>query len=59
VLLVLPAWARGLHIALASLLWGAVVAVAVLTTLPVDEGAPAQATQRGDALRTQAKVAQS
>jgi heme A synthase len=59
VLLVLPAWARGLHIAVASLLWGAVVAVAVLTTLPADEGAPAQATQRGDVLRPQAKVAQS
>ena len=29
VLLGLPAWARGLHIALASLLWGSVVLVAV------------------------------
>jgi heme A synthase len=59
VLLGLPAWVRGLHIALASLLWGSVVAVAVLSTLPVDEGAPAVATQRGDALRPQAKMAQS
>jgi heme A synthase len=58
-LLGLPAWARGLHIALASVLWGAVVAVAVLSTLPVGETAPAPAAQRGDALRPQAKVTQS
>jgi heme A synthase len=59
VLLGLPAWVRGLHIALASLLWGAVVAVAALSTLPIDEGAPAVAAQRGDALRPQANMAQS
>jgi len=58
-LLGLPAWVRGLHIALASLLWGSVVAVAVLTTLPLNEPVPAPATQRGDTLRPQAKVAQS
>lgn len=59
VLLGLPAWVRGLHIALASLLWGSVVAVAVLSMLPVDAAAPVLATQRGDALRPQAKVAPS
>ncbi len=58
-LLGLPAWVRGLHIALASLLWGSVVGVAVLSTAPAGETAPAPATQRGDALRQQAKVAQS
>lgn len=59
VLLGLPAWVRALHIALASLLWGSVVAVAVLSTLPVGETAPAAATQRGDALRPQANMAGS
>lgn len=59
VLLGLPAWVRGLHIALASLLWGSVVAVAVLSMLPASATAPAPATQRGDALRPQAKVAPS
>lgn len=59
VLLGLPAWVRALHIALASLLWGSVVAVAVLSTLPEGEVAPAAATQRGDALRPQAKMARS
>ena len=59
VLLGLPAWVRGLHIALASLLWGSVVLVAVVSTLPVNEPVPAAAAQRGDALRPQAKVAQS
>jgi heme A synthase len=59
VLLGLPAWVRGLHIALASLLWGSVVAVAALSMYPVDEAAPAVATTRADALRGQAKVAQS
>jgi heme A synthase len=58
-LLGLPAWVRGLHIALASLLWGSVVAVAVLSTAPAGETASAPAIQRGDALRPQAKVAQS
>ncbi len=59
VLLGLPAWVRGLHIALASLLWGAVVLVAVTSTIPLNETVPAAATRRGDALRPQAKVAQS
>ena len=59
VLLGLPAWVRGLHIALASLLWGSVVLVAVASTLPVNETVAAAATQRGDALRPQAKAAQS
>ncbi len=59
VLLGLPAWVRGLHIALASLLWGSVIAVAALSRYPVDEGAQAVAIRRGDALRAQAKVTQS
>jgi heme A synthase len=59
VLLGLPAWVRGLHIALASLLWGSVVAVAVLGMYPVDAGAPVVAPARADPLRGQAKVAQS
>jgi len=59
VLLGLPAWVRGLHIALASLLWGSVVLVAVAGTLPVDESVPATAPQRGDALRPQTNVVQS
>jgi protoheme IX farnesyltransferase len=59
VLLGLPAWVRGLHIALASLLWGSVVAVAVLSMYPVDVGAPVKASTRADQLRGQAKVAQS
>jgi heme A synthase len=59
VLLGLPAWVRGLHIALASLLWGTVVAVAVLSTLPEDEGAPAVAALRGETRRPQAEMAQS
>ena len=36
VLLGLPAWVRGLHIALASLLWGSVVAGRGASMLPVD-----------------------
>jgi len=36
-----------------------VVAVAVLSTLPVGETTPAAATQRGDALRPQANMAGS
>jgi heme a synthase len=59
VLLGLPAWVRGLHIALASLLWGSVVAVAVLSRLPVNETSPVAVTHRGDGLRAQAKAAQS
>ncbi len=58
-LLGLPAWVRGLHIALASLLWGSVVAVAVLSMIPAGEAAPVAALPRGDALRPQAKVAHS
>jgi len=59
VLLGLPAWVRGLHIALASLLWGTVVAVAVLSTLPVDQGALVVAAQRGDTRRPQPEMAKS
>ncbi len=59
VLLGLPAWVRGLHIALASLLWGSVVAVAVVSMLPVGDASPVTALPRGDALRSQANVAQS
>jgi heme A synthase len=60
VLLGLPAWVRGLHIALASLLWGSVVLVAVVGSLPMNEPVTAaMAPQRGDTLRPQAKVAQS
>jgi heme A synthase len=59
VILGLPAWVRGLHIALASLLWGSVVAVAVLSMHPVDVGAPVKATTRAEPVRGQAKVAQS
>ena len=57
VLLSLPAWARGLHIALASLLWGTVVLVAVLSTRPEGSPVPASSAQRGESLRPQAKVA--
>jgi heme A synthase len=51
VLLVLPAWARGLHIALASLLWGTVVFVAVLSRRPEAAPVPVASTQRGEPLR--------
>jgi cytochrome c oxidase assembly protein subunit 15 len=54
----LPAWVRGLHIALASLLWGAVVTVAVLTTQSASELSAVAAAQRNDGIRPQATVAQ-
>jgi heme A synthase len=53
----LPAWVRGLHIALASLLWGTVVTVAVLTTQPAEATSPVPVTQRNDGVRPQAKAA--
>ncbi|MGA7987631.1 MAG: COX15/CtaA family protein [Candidatus Dormiibacterota bacterium] len=53
----LPAWVRGLHIALASLLWGMVVAVAVFGTADVRDAATVAGLQRGDAMPTRAKVA--
>jgi heme A synthase len=53
----LPAWVRGLHIALASLLWGTVVAVAMLSTQVAGEAAPLAASQRTDTIRSQARVA--
>ena len=59
VLLGLPAWVRGLHIALASLLWGSVVAVAALSRYPAIEETRAVAGRRGDAVRAHAEVAHS
>jgi heme A synthase len=53
----LPAWVRGLHIALASLLWGAVVTVAVMTTQSASELSAVAAAQRSDGIRPQARVA--
>jgi heme A synthase len=53
----LPAWIRGLHIALASLLWGSVVAVAVLITQAAGEVSTAPASQRSEGIRPQAKAA--
>jgi len=53
----LPAWARGLHLALASLLWGTVVAVAVYSTLDVREAATMAELQRTDGVRTHAGAA--
>jgi heme A synthase len=53
----LPAWVRGLHIALASLLWGTVVTVAVLTTQPAEAASPVTVVQRNDGVRPQAKAA--
>jgi heme A synthase len=53
----LPAWVRGLHIGLASLLWGAVVAVAVLTMQAAPEASPSPAPQRSDGIRPHAEVA--
>jgi heme A synthase len=51
VLLALPAWARGLHIALASLLWGTVVFVAVLSRRPEAAREPVPPMQRAETLR--------
>jgi heme A synthase len=53
----LPAWARGLHLALASLLWGTVVAVAVYSTLDAREAATMAELQRTDGVRTHAGAA--
>jgi heme A synthase len=53
----LPAWIRGLHIALASLLWGTVVAVAVLTTRGAEEVSTAPTSQLSDGIRPHAKAA--
>lgn len=53
----LPAWVRGLHIALASLLWGTVVAVAVLSTQDAREAATVAGLQRSDGIPSRAKVA--
>jgi heme A synthase len=56
----LPAGLSALHIALASLLWGAVVAVALLALQVVGETAPAQAaTPPSDPVLPRAQVAQS
>jgi heme A synthase len=53
----LPAWIRGLHIALASLLWGTVVAVAVLTTRNAEAVSTAPASQLSDGIRPRAEAA--
>jgi heme A synthase len=56
----LPAGLSALHIALASLLWGAVVAVALLALQVVGETAPAQAaTPPSNPVLPRAQVAQS
>jgi heme o synthase len=52
-----PAWIRGLHIALASLLWGTVVAVAVLTTRSAEAVSTAPASQLSDGIRPRAEAA--
>jgi heme A synthase len=53
----LPAWIRGLHIALASLLWGTVVAVAALTTRSAEAVSTAPASQLSDGIRPRAEAA--
>jgi heme A synthase len=53
----LPAWIRGLHIALASLLWGTVVAVAVLTTRSAEAVSTSPASQLSDGIRPRAEAA--
>ena len=56
----LPAGLSALHIALASLLWGAVVAVALLSLQVVGETSPAQpAPPPSDTVLPRARVAQS
>lgn len=52
----LPAWVRGLHLALASLLWGTVVLVAVFATQDAREAATVSEAQRTDAVRTRARA---
>jgi heme A synthase len=53
----LPAWIRGLHIAIASLLWGTVVAVAVLTTQTIEAVSTSPASQLSDGVRPRAEAA--
>jgi heme A synthase len=53
----LPAWSRGLHIALASLLWGTVVAVAALTTRSAEAVSTTAASQLSDGIRPRAEAA--
>ncbi len=53
----LPAGIRALHIALASLLWGSVVAVAVLSMQPAAQPATASSARRGDSIRPRAEAA--
>jgi heme A synthase len=50
----LPAWVRGLHLALASLLWGTVVVVAVYATQDARAAATVSEVQRTDGVRTRA-----
>ncbi len=53
----LPAWVRGLHLALASLLWGTVVVVAVFATQDAREAATVSDMQRTDSMRARAGAA--
>ena len=53
----LPAWVRGLHLALASLLWGTVVLVAVFATQDAREAATVSDMQRTDSVRARAGAA--
>jgi hypothetical protein len=53
----LPAWSRGMHIALASLLWGTVVAVAALTTRSAEAVSTTAASQLSDGIRPRAEAA--
>jgi heme A synthase len=53
----LPAWVRGLHIALASLLWGSVVAVAAYSTQDAREAATVAELHRTDGMRSHVKAA--
>jgi heme A synthase len=55
----LPAGLSALHIALASLLWGAVVAVALLSLQVVGETSPAHPSSPTDTVLPRATVAQS
>jgi protoheme IX farnesyltransferase len=55
----LPAGLSALHIALASLLWGAVVAVGLLSLQVIGEVSPVPATPPGDAVLPRATVPQS
>jgi len=55
----LPAGLSALHIALASMLWGAVVAVGLLSLQVIGEVSPVLATPPGDAVLPRATVPQS